>query len=354
MRLLLIVSVLSVCLGLSPVTEKLDLGDAPALIPKPGPPEIAEDGTIVEEVVNVHKRAVIVVFSSATERGRYQRQVVRDTWMQPLNRSSEFALSSEQRRSFAVWFVVPYNPTGLSVEEEGKLHGDILLIKASDNTTQPSEFEVLGSVLRWARVAYFGHYDFVAVTQDTAFVSLMNLEHFCIENEQRKFLYTGSVNSYEKAPDYMENRYYTPFVQFGTMVVSQEVVELLARELASIRQLPRVDATIGAFLMTYEGGKAVHDKRFVASPKNTYEAVESPIIVNEMSLYDMMTLSKPALVNGHYETPAVPAKVEELTTRQIMINPHPTDAEPACDEMASSKCSLERLRAIDESGRHHM
>jgi len=321
---------------LLPESQNL-LGDAPSLTKKPTAPMPDADGLIKEEVVNVNKKAVVFIKSTQTEEGAKRRQLLRDTWMQSLNRTSDMTLPRDQRRSVAVWFYVIRDPSlpleKQPVYEEGQKNGDLSFITAPEGMDHfPTPVEEMGALMRWVRVAYFERYDYVLVTDDDAFISVGRLLSFCDSNMDKPFFYSGFVNSFERAPEDYQHKYFAPFAQQGTIVLSRKVVELVAREIGLIRPLARGDTTLGHFLFPYMNGKPVHDGRFVANIKNVYSEIADPIVVKGVSPEVMM-----ALARGE----PLPAQTEEMKTRGMFIDPHPKDDFPECDSIEGvSRCNL--------------
>lgn len=330
------------------------LSDPPAAVPKPGIPVPDSDGIIVEDVVNVHKSAIILIMSTATPQGIHQRQLVRDTYLQPLNRSSPYALKREERRQFSAWFVVPRdldNPASMvPIEAEGKLHGDILIVNPMTQSRKPDSFDVFGALVRWARVAYFERYDNLLITNDDSFVSIYNLRDYCAQLPRGEMHYHGYVNSFEPSPNDPIHKFYPPFVEAGTILMSYPVSELISRELSLIRHLPRYDITIGSFLMPYSSVKPTFSPKFVAELKHVYSAVAAPVVINHVSEEQMRLLSTPQFVDGKWVTPELPAQNAECQTRSVWVDPHPKDPEPLCTSLsANSKCSQSELARLKDS-----
>jgi hypothetical protein len=220
------------------------------------------------------------------------------------------------------------------VEIEGKAHGDVLQINAPDTSAAPTRFEEFNALLRWLRVAYFERFDYVLCTEDDSFVSLFNLLPYLESHSSTKFFYGGFVNSFTEAPLSYQHKYFAPFAEQGTIVLSSQVVELLAQELGEAKPLSRFDATISHFLAPFTFGKPVHDQHFIGNIKNVYSAVQDPIVINHVDPEILRVLSTPTIgSDGKVTSPALPAQVEEMQSRSIFIDPHPKDQQPECDAM---------------------
>jgi len=308
-----------------------------------------EDGIIVEQVVNVQKSVIVLVHSLPNELGAVRRALIRESWLQCLNRSSDYALPTEIRRSVSVWFAVPRDPSGLSadVEEEGKLNGDMLIINPPTNSSfAASRFEEIGSSLRWLRVAYFERYDFVLLVDDDGYVNIPNLLDFHDVHKSDKLFYSGGINSFERASDDYQHKYFAPFAELGSIILSADVIELLSREFGVMKQYPRPDITIGHFLMPYL--KPFNSNQFIAKLDSVYTEIGSPITISHIDAELMKYLSTPILVNGKYVYPPLPAQVQEMESRSVFIDPHPKDDYPECDNLSSGKCNFSNLKMIDE------
>jgi len=333
-------------------TLSISVGDAPAIVKKPDPPTPSEDGVIVEQVVNVKKTALVIVTSFPTEEGAKSRQIIRDTWLQALNRTSPFAMDKEDRKRFNVWFAVN-TPSGdilEQVQNEGKLNGDMLLVSPAQMSTG---FHRLVSLARWIRVAYYERFDYILFTNDDSFVSLYNLKDLCDHDITPDFFYGGFVNSFEKAPAEYGHTYYAPYVDEHTILISADVAEVISRELPFIRPLATADTTLGNFLSTYAHGKPHHIPTFVPNFKNTYSNIEKVVVAGHVTEELMRFLSNPVSEEGKWVTPALPAQIKEFSSRTVYVDPHPTGNEPACDGFSAARCGLDALRAQQQLQAKH-
>eukprot|EP00301_Raphidiophrys_heterophryoidea_P019062 c4046_g1_i1.p1 GENE.c4046_g1_i1~~c4046_g1_i1.p1 ORF type:complete len:381 (-),score=79.05 c4046_g1_i1:55-1161(-) len=322
----------------------ISVGDPPGIVKKPDPPVPSEDGVVVEQVVNVKKTVVIFITSSATEEGAQRRQLIRNTWAQPLNRSSEFAFPMADRTRFTFWFVIDQSSNSTineSVHTEGQKQGDIVLVTRDS----ASDFHRFVSIVRWLRIAYYERYDFALFTRDDCFVSLYNLKNLCDNTISKQFFYGGFVNSFEKAPQDYGHSYYAPYVDGRTILISADIIELIALELPHIQPLTAGDATLGHFLRTYEQGKPQHFPSFVPNFKKTYSAIDSIVVAGRVDEATMRFLSNPVVVAGKWTTPTLPPQTTEFNSRTVYVDPHPKGNEPACDGFENARCSLNALKA---------
>jgi hypothetical protein len=312
------------------------LGDAPGFALTTNPPIPDQDGFVTEEIVNQHKNVIIFIHSTQDWRGADRRSLIRSTWMQSLNRSSEQALQRDDRRSVAAWLYVSSSGSSsdeAAVVEEGKKNGDITFVnpKQSQNGHVTTRLEQFAALLRWVRVAYNERFDFVLFVEDDSFVSIPRLLSLCQQNKNSPFFYGGFVNSFEAAPLSYEHKYYAPFVQQGTILISKNVVEVLAREIGLVTALPKWEATIANFLVSFSNGKPIHIDQFIGTLKNVYSVVPAPIVVNDMTPELMRLLNSGA---------PLPAQAEEMSTRGIFIDPHPKDYYKECDSLKGESCSF--------------
>jgi hypothetical protein len=355
---IVLAAIVSLCSALpSPRDDKGDiqnlLADAPGFALKDFTSSTPDDdGFLKADVVNVNKRVIVFVRSSQTEEGARRRALIRDTWLQPLNRTSPQSFTKDHRRAISVWFVVPRDPSrpvdNQTVTAEGQLNGDITIIasKNSDSVAphSPSLLEEVGAILRWIHVAYYQRFDFVLFTEDDAFVSLGRLETLCgsllgsHSNGGEVLIYAGFVNSFELAPESYHHKYFAPFVQSGTILMSRAVTELIARELGQVTTFPRFDATIGHFLVPFSDGKPTHIDKFVPNIKNTYEDVVDPVLVLGADEETMKTLNSGMPLPGFHK---------EMETRGIFIHPFPKDDQPECHGIAGEGCDFPNLRMVD-------
>jgi len=348
-------------LGLPPIANVITIQDSPGLAPKPGAPQPDSDGVSVEEIVNVKKKAIIVIVSGSTPDAAARRALVRETWMQALNRSSNLTLNSDDRRSVATWFMIssdPSNPAAMAaIEAEGKLTGDILLVDSVSANVKPDDLDVVGAVLRWLRVAYYQRYDLALITPDDTFVSLSNLLDFCTANENSTYFYGGYLNRYEIAAKSYGHKYYPPFVQMGTFLIGSDTAELISHRLPLLKHLPRWDATIGLYLSTYDVVTPISDPRFVPSLEKVYDPIFNVILVNHVTADQMRFLSRPHCVAGKCSTPMIPAITREFRSTYVYVDPYPTDHAPECDGVDGVKCALDALKAMEtmmqQNTRHH-
>jgi len=292
----------------------------------PGEPEPDADGVVTAEIINVHKEGVILVQSSNTPQGAVKRQVIRDTWLQVLNRTSEVALPMNLRRSYVVWFVVPRvdEASDAAVTAEGKKHGDVIFTKQA--IPGADDMDKFVSLCRWLRVAYFGRYDYAAFLQDDGLVNIQNLHDYLMLNGDEHF-YGGFVNSFTKDPEDNGHDYYAPYVAKGTLVISAAYVEIISRDAMFIKHTgPTFDVGIGGFLQPFKNGAPVRIPGCVADITKVYSEVSTPIVINGLTPELMAALSKPPGI--------LPAQATEVQTMNFHINPHPTtDHEPLCSGM---------------------
>lgn len=307
------------------------------------------DGFLKADVVNVNKRVIVFIHSAQTEEGADRRALIRDTWLQPLNRTSPFSVTKDHRKAISVWFVIPRDKSrpvdNQTVTAEGQLNGDIAVITNDDkNDSKLSQLEAIAATLRWAHVAYYERFDFVLFTNDDAFVNLIRLEDLCTsflganQTGGEAFVYAGFVNSFAIAPDSYHHKYFAPFAQSGTILMSRAASDLLAREIGQINPLTRYDATIGHFLAPFKDGKPVHVDKFVPDIKNTYEDVVDPILVLGVEASVMQSLFVGEPLAGFHK---------EMETRGIFIDPHPKDDYPECHGIGGEGCDFPNLRMID-------
>jgi len=341
-------------LAMPPVVNVMNMQDSPGLAPKPGAPNPDSEGISVEEVVNTRKRAVIVIMSNATIESMHARNAIRQTWLQALNRSSEYTLGPDDRKSFATWFMIARdnsNPAVMTmIEAEGRMHGDILVVDSVGGAV-PDLIDNVGAVLRWLRVAYYNRFDLAMITVDDTFVSMYNLLEFCKENEGKPYFYGGYVNRYEVAPVSFHHKYYTPFVESGTIIIGSETAELMSKYLTLLKHLPRYDATLGYFLSTYDVITPTHDSRFIPALDKVYEAVPNVIAINHVTPEQMLAFSKAKCSEGKCETPGLPAQVKEFKSTYVYVDPYPKGPIPECD--GSAKCALDALKAMEDQLTHH-
>lgn len=301
------------------------------LVSPPGPPEPDADGVMTAEIVNVQKKAVILVQSTNDPTGAFRRQVIRDSWLQVLNRTSALSLPMKERRGFVVWFVVPRvdEASDALVTEEGKKNGDIIFTKQAQEGAD--DMDKFVSVARWLRVAYFERFDYACFLQDNGFVNLENLGNY-LDNNGAEYFYGGHVSSFRKNTDDPSNAnmYYAPFVSKGTLIVSAAFIEVLSRDAMYVKHIgSEYDVGLGAFLQPFKDGMPVRVPCCVADLNTVYEHIATPIVVNGVTPELMAALSTPP---GE-----LPAQVSALETVNFHINPHPpTDSEPLCTGMDDS------------------
>lgn len=324
------------------------LAEAPGFSLKDPPTNADSTGFLKVDVVNVNKRVMVFVRSTQTEEGAQRRALIRDTWLQVLNRTSTVSLTKEHRKAISVWFIIPRDNSrsvdNQTVTPEGQLHGDISII-ASEGDKPINDIDTMAAVLRWVNVAYFEKFDFLLFTNDDAYVNIERLETLCDnllgshKDGGEAFVYAGFVNSFGAAPESYHHKYFAPFAQSGTILVSRSVTSLLAREIGQAVILPNVDATIGHFLVPFKDGKPVHIEKFVPDIKNTYEDVVDPIVVLGVDEETMRTL--------HAGNP-LPGFHKEMETRGIFIDPHPKDDYPECNGIGGEGCNMSSaLRLLD-------
>jgi len=277
--------------------------------------------------------------------------------MQALNRSSPYTVPPAMRKAYSVWFAVPQLNGALANDTaalglEGKVYGDILEVNVSNSSSRSSKWDVYGALIRWVRIAYYQHFDYLVLTKDSSFVSIANLDEYLSTKPKGQLFYSGFVNSFENAPNGYGHDQYAPFVVDGTIVLSRESVELLAREFDLIKELPRADATLGSFFMTFDEAKPLHNNSFVAVVQNVYFPLQYPIIVNNCPKPMMIALSLPPLDKNGKPLPPIPVPAQtNIATTQISIDPIPSGPEPACGDYMGSDCSMDALRAINEMPR---
>jgi len=311
--------------------------------------------------VNVKKRAIIVIQSGSKPDSAARRALIRETWMQALNRSSNLTLNADDRRSVATWFMIPSDPSNpgamAAIEAEGKLTGDILLVDSVSTTVKPDGLDVMGAVLRWLRVAYYQRYDLALVTPDDTFVSLANLLDFCKANENNTYFYGGYLNRYEIAPKSFGHKYYPPFVQDGTFLIGADAAELISHRLPLLKHLPRWDASIGLFLSTFQVVTPVSSPSFVPSLDKVYDPIENVILVNHVTADEMRALSRPHCFHGKCTTPVIPAVTREFKSTYVYVDPYPSEHVPECDGMDAAACALNALKTMEtmmqQHSRHH-
>jgi len=203
-----------------------------------------------------------------------------------------------------------------------------------------SRLEETAAVIRWIHVAYYNRFDFALFTEDVAFVSVDRLLSLCnnllgsAADGGSTFVYAGFVNSFTLAPDTYGHKYYAPFAEAGTILMSRAVTELIAREIGLVQPLPRFDATIANFLAAFINGAPQHIDGFVPNIANTYDDIASPIIVLGADPDVMKALSE--------GRPLIGAN-KEMETRGIYVNPYPKDEDPACND-GKGGCDVSKLR----------
>jgi len=293
----------------------------------PGEPEPDADGIVAAEIVNVKKTGVVLIQSSSTPEGAIKRQVIRDTWLQALNRSSDIAVPISIRRAYVVWFVVARESPEQDalIEAEGKKHGDVIFTKS--NALDADDMDKFVSICRWLRVAYFERYDYGLFLQDDGYVNIQNLDDYLKTNGDPWF-YGGSVKSFTKDTE-GPNDYYAPYVGKGTMVISANFIETVSRDAMFIKHIgAEYDIGLGGFLQPFLKGPPVRIPGCVADLKTVYGPIENPIIVNGLS---------PELMAALAAGLPLPAQTTEIQTMKFTINPYPTtDREPLCDGMDDS------------------
>lgn len=199
------------------------------------------------------------------------------------------------------------------------------------------------ALARWVRVAYHERFEFVLIVEDDTFVSLWGLNEFLGTCKDSPIFYAGGVNGFEPAPEEYKHKFYTPFAQRGTIVISSHVIEMLARDGSLLSHKFPFDVTLGHYLMTHST-PPTHSKQIIRSLKNVYQAVEAPLIIAGVSPAMMIALSTPIMVNGKWVSPTLPAQVEEIRTRGMFMDPHPKAPEPLCD-LVGGKCNKASLVA---------
>lgn len=294
-------------------------------ITPPGEPEPDADGVMTAEIINVQKEGVVLVQSSNTPDGALRRQIIRDTWLQALNRTSPLALPIAVRRAYVVWFVVPRADEAADalVTVEGKKHGDVIFTKQA--VEGADDMDKFVSLCRWLRVAYFGRYAYAAFLQDDGFVNLANL-HDYLATDGDEYFYGGFVKSFTPDPE-PDHDYYAPYVAKGTLVISAAYVEIIARDAMFIKHTgDNYDIGLGGFLQPFTKGAPVRIPGCVADLSKVYVDILTPIVVNGLDAEMMLALSTPP--------GTLPAQAVEVQTMNFHINPHPTlDHEPLCTGM---------------------
>jgi hypothetical protein len=108
---------------------------------------------------------------------------------------------------------------------------------------------------RWLRVAYYQRYDWVLLVDDDSFVNIANLLDLHSHHKSEAFFYAGSINgsaqiirtkkieplcgncqsimfkiivkfSFERADQGYQHKYYAPFAELGTILLSTDLVEV--------------------------------------------------------------------------------------------------------------------------------
>jgi hypothetical protein len=156
---------------------------------------------------------------------------------------------------------------------------------------------------------------------DDCYVNVAGMLEYHSQHLDQPFYYGGFVNSFTLAPESYQHKYYAPYAQQGTVFMSRQVAETVAREIGLIKPLAQADATLGHFLASYSNGKPQHNDRFVGDIEKTYFDIASPLVVKGCDEETMRSLARGEPLIG---------RAKEMKTRGIFVDPYPKDPIPEC------------------------
>ena len=241
---------------------------------------IMKENSEIKHSKSIRARLVVLILSAPDH--QEHREVIRQTWL-----SGPFQEDVKVYFSFGTKSLLP--ETVAALEYENSINGDILFMPNVIDAYSNLAEKVLQSFV-WLNANI--KFDFVFKGDDDTFVRMEKLIDE-LKNKPEKRVYWGFFDGRAKVkkfgkwaePDWVLCDNYLPYARGGGYVLSEDMIEYIARNSHQLKLFNSEDVSVGAWLAPIEVDR-IHDPRFDTEYKsrgcfNTY------IVTHKQSPKDM-------------------------------------------------------------------